>query len=85
MLLYKRYVNQNSINVWQSPEGIRHLLDMMLTYIDSNDSKSISLDKDSIESSNNNEADLPRIGSKYTVNKADCINLLEVLEMVIAY
>lgn len=85
MLLYKRYASQNSMNVWQSPEGVRHILDIMLTYINSNDSTLISIDKDNIEALNDNQVDLPRIASKYTVNTVDCINLLEVLEMVIAY
>ncbi len=85
LLLFNRYPKVGQSNVWQSPEGIKYLLDLMLVYIDSNNPKLISVDKNSIENMNDGRITLTRIVPSPRIDKDDCINLLEVLELVIAY
>lgn len=84
-LLINKYIYQNSTNMWQNEEGIKKVMLLILHYSKLNDPDSITKIKTIVAHSENENENVEIENTIYEINRLDYLNLLEVLELVIAY
>ncbi len=84
-LLISKYSKNGRANPWQNEPGLTILMETMLYYINRQDSELISKTKKEMQDSNEAYLRIPGIESAVPFTKTNCVFLLEILELVIAY
>ncbi|HWZ22017.1 MAG TPA: P-loop NTPase fold protein [Cytophagaceae bacterium] len=84
-ILINKYAIESRMNVWQDKEGMEAMMLLILKYTKIHNPDQISLDKSVAESQTENKLPVTINDKIINLYKQDYCNLLEVLELVIAY
>lgn len=83
--LIGKYDALNRINIWQLRSGISTIMDLILFYSQAGNLELLTMDRRQTRQNPNDTVSIPNIPDSQTVPRMDLLNLLEVLELTIAY